>query len=521
MSEKEYTVVVNSRDDLPTIEAELTASTGAGPIPSRAVSVANPRPGSKIQTHFMLTDEEAEALRADSRVRAVEIPPDQRDDISIGLVATQASTFRREENYISDNVNWGLRRCIESSNTFNDAVTLDGNYDYALTGKGVDVVIQDSGVDPNHPEWEDENGVSRFQQIDWYLESGLAGVQEAGFYADYDGHGTHCAGISCGKTFGWAKGANIYAQKLNGLEGTLDPNNGISINDAFDCIRLWHNNKTNGRPTVVNMSWGYGATITTNPISGVYRGVPWTWGVDYIDRQALETATGVSIARFVSGFTTFFRMPVRVASVDAEIEDMITDGIHICIAAGNGYNKVDVSTGQDYNNSVLFGASNYEYHRGSSPYSVNAFMVTNMDSATFDDGGTFKDKIARSSTRGPGCNILAPGTDIMATQSSNYDATKYSGATVDYFDDATYNQMAISGTSMASPQVAGVCALHLEALPNLTPAELQQRIFNDSKTGMYTTNSDTDYDNQSNSLLGQSDRILFSKYGVINPLRIQ
>ena len=93
MSEKEYTVIVNNREDLADIEAELTASSGSGPIPDRTVDVANPRPGSKIQTHFMLTDEEAANLRTDSRIRAVEIPPDQRDDIQIGLWLTQTGNF--------------------------------------------------------------------------------------------------------------------------------------------------------------------------------------------------------------------------------------------------------------------------------------------------------------------------------------------------------------------------------------------------------------------------------------------
>lgn len=78
MTEKEYTVIANTREDLPALEAEITASSGAGPIPNRSVDVANPRPGSKIQTHFMLTDQEAEDLRSDPRVRAVEIPADQR-----------------------------------------------------------------------------------------------------------------------------------------------------------------------------------------------------------------------------------------------------------------------------------------------------------------------------------------------------------------------------------------------------------------------------------------------------------
>src|SRR6056300_108247 len=118
--EKEYTVIANTREDLPALETEITASSGAGPIPKRSVDVANPRFGSKIQTHFMLTDEEAEELRNDPRVRAVEIPPEQRDDISIGLNAYQTGRFYRGSGLNREYVNWGLRRCMNESNSFYD-----------------------------------------------------------------------------------------------------------------------------------------------------------------------------------------------------------------------------------------------------------------------------------------------------------------------------------------------------------------------------------------------------------------
>ena len=510
--EKEYTVIVNNRDDLAELESELTASSGAGPIPNRTVDVANPRLGSRVQTHFMLTDEEAEALRSDARVRAVEIPPDQRDDIQIGLNRTQEGVFYRGSGLDNTYVNWGLRRNIAETNVYSNSTTTAGDYEYALDGTGVDVVVQDSGIDPEHPDWNDINGASRFQEIDWYAASGLPGTQSANHYRDLDGHGSHCASIAAGLLYGTAKGAHIYSQKLAGLE-TLSGSDGtgISISDAFDTIRLWHNAKTNSRPTVVNMSWGYGATQTSDPVSGVHRGTSWTWGVDYTNRNTLWAATGVSAEVFSSGGTPFFRIPVRVASVDAEVEDMIADGVHVCIAAGNNLHKVDVPAGTDYNNTVIFGSTTYNYHRGSSPYSENAFMVGNIDSTTQEDGGTYYDKTANSTTRGPGVNIFAPGTNIMAATSRNYDTGSYSTTT--YPSNANFPIMSISGTSMASPQVAGVCAAHLQLLPNLTPEEMQNRIIGDTKSVMYTTGSDTDYSNFTRSLMGAENRVLYNKYG--------
>tara|TARA_B000000532_G_scaffold242622_1_gene236963 strand:- start:79 stop:1671 length:1593 start_codon:yes stop_codon:yes gene_type:complete len=510
-NEKEYVVVVNRGIDLEEFDAELSATTGSGPIPNRAVEVANPRWGSKRMTHWMLTDEEAKTLETDDRVLAVEIPAEKRDDIEIGLNASQSGIWYRGSSVDNTHVNWGLRRCIEESNIFGSATTLTGDYTYPLDGSGVDFIVQDSGIQPDHPEFQDANGVTRVQQIDWYTASGLSGTQDPNFYTDYDGHGTHCAGIAVGKTFGWAKNARVYSQKLAGLEGTGDPNAGISQADAFDAIRLWHNNKSGadaGRPTVVNMSWGYGLTRTGNPTSGTYRGTAWTYGVDYTDRNALEAATGVPINRLASGLAG--RIAIRVASVDAEIEDMLDAGIHICIAAGNGYNKADISTGDDYDNEVTWGGLTRNYHRGSSPYSLNAFMVANVSSTVTSPGNL--DKPRESSTRGPGCNIWAPGTHIMSACSNDFDTGKFSP--VNYNDgDSTYKQMSISGTSMAAPQVAGLCCLYLQVFPDLKPAELLKKITQtDAKAVVYSSGSDNDYDAYGLSTWGQNTNMLYSKY---------
>lgn len=517
--EREYTVIATAREYLPDLEAEITASSGAGPIPSRSVDVANPRLGSKIQTHFMLTDEEAQALRADPRVRAVEIPPDQRDDISIGLNASQRGVFARQGGLDSSYVNWGLRRCVSETNNYVDvdvrSTTVDGTYEYAIDGRGVDVVVQDSGIDPNHPDWNDYNGTSRLQQIDWYTASGLPGTQSANHYRDLDGHGSHCASTAAGLLYGWAKGAHIYSQKLAGLE-TLSGGDGtgIPIGDAFDCIRLWHNAKTNGRPTVVNMSWGYGANVTGDPTGGTYRGTAWTYGVDYNTRTALQAATGVSQNYFSGG--TSHRIPVRVASVDAEVDDMIADGIHVCIAAGNNLHKADLPAGADYDNEVTFAGNTRTYHRGSSPYSLEAFMVGNIDSGAQTSSGTtdnsiILDQTSASTTRGPGVNIFAPGTDIMAATSIDYDTGSYT--VTDYPGSPGQPIMSISGTSMASPQVCGVVAQHLQVFPNLTPAQMQSRIFNDTQAVLFTTSSDTDYERIYDSLMGAPNRMLYSRYG--------
>ena len=51
------------------------------------------------------------------------------------------------------------------------------------------------------------------------------------------------------------------------------------------------------------------------------------WGVDYSDNATLWANTGIVVPT-ISGIAR--RIPIRVASVDAEIEDMIDAGIHVC-----------------------------------------------------------------------------------------------------------------------------------------------------------------------------------------------
>tara|TARA_R110000822_G_scaffold1559_6_gene7200 strand:+ start:1471 stop:3072 length:1602 start_codon:yes stop_codon:yes gene_type:complete len=515
--EKEYAVVVKAGVDLELFDAELLATTGAGPVPNRSVAIANPRLGSKRMTHWMLTDEEVTELNQDDRVLSIEIPIDQRNDIQIGLHKTQSDKLFTRSSGINETwANWGLRRCIEQTNVYNNSSAApDNNFDYAVDGSGVDVVIQDSGIQVDHPEFMIA-GTSRVQQIDWYTASGLPGTQSVNHYRDWDGHGTHVAGTVAGKTHGWAKGARIYSQKLNGLE--FDGNTGISIIDAFDTIRLWHNAKpidpATGfkRPTVVNMSWGYSTTRSGDPDSGTYRGVDWNYDIDYTTRSGLWAGVGYT-EDFINGGTQQ-RVPVRVPSVDAEIEDMISQGIHVCIAAGNNLYKAELLGGVDYNNTVTFGATTTNYHRGSSPYSDNAFMVGNLDTATFNDGGIFRDKTAFSSTRGPGVNIWSPGTNIVSACST---INQFGSSPIPSPEDSNFKILSISGTSMAAPQVAGVVAQHLQVRPDLTPAQMQDRINGDTLEVIYTTDSTTDY-STNESILGAANRHLYSRYGVANPV---
>jgi subtilisin family serine protease len=505
---REYNVILKDGIDYDEFWNDIESDTDGGKlyIPNRKVEFTNERPGSLRQCWYLLTDEEAEQLKLDERVFDVEIPPEKRDDLKMVLRATQSGFFTKTTSDSGDYLNWGMIRSNFNYNCYGTSNDTTSSYNYTLTGEGVDVVIQDSGIEVNHPEFEGIDGINRVQQINWYTESGISGTQSANHYRDYNGHGTHVASTTAGKRYGWAKKARIYSQKLSGLEGTGDSGTGISVTDAFDSIKLWHRNKPIDpktgakRPTVVNMSWGY-IHYFTSLSSLTYR------GTTYTNTTATVAANRETNYGFVQNYDgSYYYANSRISSVDTDIDEMIAEGIIVCIAAGNFGFKIDTSAGPDYNNSVITSGGNggtYYYHRGSSPFSTNAIKVGNMDSTVYDVNS---DQKAVSSETGPGVDIYAPGTNIMGACSTT---NEFTDAAYDW--NASYRQMNISGTSMASPQVCGLCALFLEANPKATPAQIKESLLANSTGDIYSTLANNAWTDR-RSLLGGAPRVLYNKF---------
>ena len=500
MSEREYIVSLNRDVDYDRFNKEMIASTGAGDIPQRAVGVANARPGSQRNTHYNLTDNEAALLQNDSRVFAVELKPELRDDIYMEAMTTQSGNFTKTSLDTGDYINWGLRRMNSIVNPYiGNNVT--GGYDHTLDGTGVDIVIQDSGIQVDHPEfYVAGTTTSRVKQIDWYTSSGLSGTQNALFYRDLDGHGTHVASTAAGILHGWAKGAEIYAIKVNGLEGSGDAGTGMPVSDCFDVIKEWHKSKPINpatgvkRPTIVNMSWGYFGYFS-GITGGNYRGIGWS--------GTARRADYGMIGRF-NGFGYTFGK--RVASVDVDMEELIDAGVIVCTAAGNSYQRIDPTTGADYNNYFTTASGQVYYNRGGSPASDNAIVVGNIDSSIHSTGVEQK---ASSSESGPGVTVYAPGTNVMAGTST---INKWGSGSADYESNTSFKQTNISGTSMASPQVAGTAALFAQINPEVTPAEMKTYITSNAPSGkIYDTGLDDDYAD-SRSIKGSANKYGYNKF---------
>ena len=515
--EKEYNVILNKGADYSAFGEDMVTITNKDGIPNREISVANERLGSYRQTHYYLTDDEAAEVRNHPDVLEVEIPPADRDDVIIGRNGRQSGTFTKSPGTTQEHVNYALLRSKYQNNIYGSGTELSEDYLYNLDGTGIDVVIQDSGIQADHPEWEDANGVSRLQQIDWSVESGL-GFQfnKANHYRDYHGHGTHVASTIAGKTFGWAKNARIYALKVDGLEGSGDTGtfgapSTVPVTYCFDAIKLWHRNKPIDpktgfkRPTIVNMSWGYLTTYST--VSSInYRGTSYN---DSSISTANSKWSNYGLVNYYSSAYGAYVTNVRIASVDTDVEEMVDEGIHVTVAAGNRSHKVDVSTGDDYNNYAVTNGGNKYYHRGSSPSADGAITVGSLDSNSYS---ATEDQKATYSETGPGVDIWAHGTSIMAASSNTNEIGGYAYPYYPYYYGGGFYQVAISGTSMAAPQVAGVAALICQANPGITPADLKRNITTQGGPALYSTGNTVDYNN-TRSLLGAPAKILYNKFG--------
>lgn len=509
---REYIVSLKQDVDYDSFWNQIeSVSQDDGFVPSRRVDIVNNRDASLRSCHYALTDEEASLLKNDPRVYSVEIPPEQRTDIKIGLTSnTQTGNFTKTASSAGNIINWGLIRHSFNNNIYGTSTATSQNYNYDNDGTNVDVIIMDSGLQIDHPEFTDSQGISRVQSINWFTASQglIPGIQSSNFYRDYDGHGTHVAGTVAGKTYGWAKNSRIYSMKLSGLEGPGDSGTGISVSQAFDLMKVWHINKPIDpvlgykRPTVVNMSWGYSVPFG-NITGGSYRGTSWTG----TSRRTDYGMTG----QLVSRNPDTYNGNIRVGSVDVDLEELIAAGVTVCIAAGNNYAKIDIPGGLDYNNFWTFNNSeSVYYHRGSSPYSQNAIMVGSLNSNVFDQS---RDQKAVYSNAGEGVDIFAAGTDIISCCSNINDMSFYNPQP--YYLNSNYKQVNISGTSMASPQVAGITSLYLQNNPSATPSQVKTWLLDNASSTVFKTSLNNDY-TITNSQWGGDTQVLYNPPNTID-----
>ena len=466
----------------------------------------NERAINPVSAVYDLTETEANNLRADSRILGV----DKLSSIKFHPVAIQEATFSKTTH------NWGLLRHTATTNIYGTSTNDPGqNYNYVLDGTGVDIVIVDSGIQPDHPEFQDANGNSRVKQIDWYAESGgaVSGVMPSNHYTDDSGHGTHVAGIAAGKTYGWAKNANIYV--INILHG--DFNRRMPITDAFDVILAWHNAKNGSRPTVINASWGVSDYLAPRPggnighlydpnSESIVNDTAVTGGVYKNTSHSETNLTNYRENYGMIGWhrgvkkTGLFTIPYSYLTIDADSKNLIDAGMMTVIAAGNSADKIARPDEEDWNNYIQGNNwSNYGFPDNKAYYNrkdtPNLHGGSNLDlpglivgSLDITPASSTIDQKSSWSTTGSIVDLYAAGDSITS-------ATTGSG---------TAN---FSGTSMAAPQVTGMIALLMQAHPDWSPKQITQWFKNNSTDRLYNAGS-TDY-SDTHSLLGGTKRIAY------------
>lgn len=459
---KEYFVVVAEPRFKEELRQELMADDGIDPIPPRSVDCVNEMPASEFNSIFKLTDEEATKLRSDPRVLDVHLTA-QEQGMKIGIHGTRTGNFNKTAGSMATtDKNWGLARCISATENFGAASTLN-TYTFNLTGKGVDIIIVDSGVEPNHPEFAvnaDGTGGSRVVNYDWTVHGAIPSAPTGGFLGDCDGHGSNCASIAAGNTCGWAPGAAIYSLRTvpstGGVEYDITDGRVLGLVDdiqAWQSIRLFHLAKsvdpTTGykRPTIVSASYGYFREYT-NVSSITHRGVTYATGATSGIFGTIGSAQGNSQNTHGARYT----------ALETEIRSCIANGVIVVAAAGNDYHKIDVVGGLDYNNYWTNSTGSiFYYHRGGAPGSATGVICVGAISFSLPEH-----KYNFSNT-GPRIDIFAPGGPIAGAGES--------GVSANYKQDprnTTYWLTKKQGTSQATPQVAGVSALLLELRPWMT-----------------------------------------------------
>lgn len=200
--------------------------------------------------------------------------------------------------------------------------------------------------------------------------------------------------------------------------------------DPTDC----HGHGTHVSGTVGGTTWGVAKKVTLHGVrvldcTGYGNDAQVIGGIDWVAANHIKPA----VANMSLG-------DVGIQAIDDATERLIAAGVTTVVAAGND------------------SANACNYSPARAPNAITVGSTTSTDArSSFSNYGTCVD-------------IFAPGSSITsASNSGNSSSTS------------------MSGTSMASPHVAGAAALYLSANPTATPAQVRDALVNNATPNKVTS----------------------------------
>ena len=532
---KEYVISVYSHEDLENFYEDMETPGGSLYIPDRKVELSLRRPDSR-NTHYLLTDEEAVLIQQDPRVRGVTDTTLQRRK-KLLYIDESNNWDKRDwnESQASNHKNWAQLRCTLGSQISgwgtDETPSQSGTISITSSGNDVDVVIADGLVNFNHTEFLNiAKTANRCKYYNWYshtnvVTGGANGTYPTPLSSQRDNgncnHATHVAGTVAGRTLGWARDANIYSiaavsyQSINSIYNGIFSNwNEYTLGSSYtyDYIKLFHRNKPINpktglkNPTVVNASFGSEVSYPRSAINVIQHRNQ----LKYPSNGTSFTDTELELYGLIGFDSQNIFFDEWNFDVLTSLEELIAEGVILVGAAGNSSIKITGSGDPDYDNLVsqsINPLNGYYTHRGSS-------NVTGANGICVGAIGKLKnDSKAPYSNTGNRIDIFAPGTSIISSVNGPTRDDGYAivtQAVVPHSDDNNFKIQKYRGTSMASPQTAGVVACLLETNPRLKQQDCVDYLKSIStKNQIPNTGADNYLD--SGSLQGAPNNFLYYK----------
>lgn len=336
----------------------------------------------------------------------------QRNDVASIWFNAPLRYMNKEQREIS-----GAARVVQNPGDFTRAIP--------FSGAGVAVVVNDSGVDGTHDDIKFGNnlvqntqGLTNLAALDSMLPiTYLEGIANTDWGS---GHGTHCAGT---------------------IGGTGARSNGLYRGVA---------------PGADLVGYGSGAVLLILDAVG---------GLDYAATNQFTYDSPIRVTSNSWGSSGKFdpANPVNIATYE-----LYKRGIVSVFAAGND------GPGEDTHNPYAQAPWVISVGAGEKDGVLTGFSSRGKRGET----GTFTMADGRTWTYVNEPTIVATGVDIVSTRdtlgtlpllAAEFDAEFLAPAHLPFYTH-------MSGTSMATPHVAGIVALMLEANPHLTPAQVKDII---------------------------------------------